>query len=63
MPCEKCKRKGIPIKCNYCVNSYCARCIQLEIHLCQGIEQSKQKQISKLEKQLQFEPTKKVSSI
>ena len=63
MPCDKCKKKGIPMKCNYCPNSYCSRCIQLEMHSCEGIEQSKQKHISNLEKQLAFEPTKKVTSI
>ena len=63
MPCDKCKKKGIPIKCNFCIGSYCPRCIQLEIHICRGIEKSKDKHIEKLKTQLAFEPSKQVTSI
>lgn len=63
MPCDNCKKKGIPIKCNYCIGAYCSRCIQLESHSCEGIEESKNKHILKLKTQLAFEPPKKVTSI
>ena len=63
MPCDKCKKKGIPIPCKYCKGEFCSRCIQLEVHTCDGIEKSKQDHLSNLKKQLAFEPTKKVASI
>ena len=63
MPCGKCKKKGIPIPCKYCEGQYCSRCIQLEVHQCEGIEKSKKEHLSHLQKQLAFVPTKKVVSI
>lgn len=38
MPCGHCKKKGIPIPCKHCEKSFCSKCIQLEIHNCEGIQ-------------------------
>lgn len=63
MPCSLCRKKGIPIDCRYCNNSLCARCIDLTIHNCSGIEDWKKEKISVLEKQLDFKPKKKITLI
>jgi hypothetical protein len=52
--CNKCRKKGIPIKCNYCINSYCTACIQIEIHGCDGKHLQIKKSIDNLKKQLAF---------
>jgi predicted nucleic acid binding AN1-type Zn finger protein len=52
MPCDKCKRKGIPIDCNYCPGKYCARCITLEEHKCEGMDKKKEMAFKILEKKL-----------
>ena len=52
MPCDLCKKKGIPIKCNYCIGKYCSRCINLDQHKCDGIEDYKKYHREQLEKKL-----------
>ena len=63
MPCEQCKRKGIPIKCNFCPGSYCSRCIGLESHSCKGMELKANKERDYLQKQLHTEPSRKLETI
>jgi predicted nucleic acid binding AN1-type Zn finger protein len=54
MGCDKCKRKGVPIDCKYCEQHFCPRCIQLEVHNCDGIQKRKDEHLKQLEKQLEF---------
>lgn len=63
MGCDFCKKKGIPIDCNYCPGKYCSRCINLEHHSCEGIEDYKQMHREKLQKQLTFVCKSKVVSL
>lgn len=52
MPCDQCKRKGIPIACNYCTGNFCTRCIHLDVHACEGIQKKKDKDMQNLKKSL-----------
>ena len=52
MPCDKCKKKGIPIDCNYCPGKYCSSCINLEEHTCEGIICKQENSRKLLEKKL-----------
>jgi hypothetical protein len=59
MPCFKCKKKGIPIICKYCNLGFCYRCIQLEIHVCEGLDLKKKNSLDNLKNQLKFEKENK----
>ena len=37
MPCNNCKKKGIPMDCKYCPGKFCSTCINLEKHDCEGL--------------------------
>lgn len=63
MPCDQCKRKGIPIACNYCTGNFCTRCILLEIHNCKGMEKKQKKDIKILESKLAYEAPRKIEQI
>ena len=39
MRCKECIKKGITIECKWCKNEYCTKCIQLEVHNCENIEE------------------------
>ena len=39
--CTYCRRKGSFIKCVYCENIYCSKCIQPEIHECTKLSDKK----------------------
>ena len=52
MPCDKCRKKGIPLTCNYCPGKYCSRCINLEEHMCEGIKLKSENDLKFLEKKL-----------
>jgi predicted nucleic acid binding AN1-type Zn finger protein len=54
MPCDLCKKKGIPLDCNYCRGHYCSRCINLEQHKCEGIADKKKESINNLKNQLKY---------
>ena len=60
MPCFKCKKKGIPIICKYCNLGFCYRCIQLEIHACNGLQLKRQDSLDNLENKLKFKKEKKL---
>ena len=63
MPCDRCKKKGIPIKCPYCPGSYCTRCMPLETHGCEGVSLKVTMQRDELEKKLAFTPSPKVEKL
>lgn len=63
MPCDGCKKKGIPMKCNFCPGSYCSRCICLESHNCKGLERKINKDRHNLKDRLHFEPPRKLEQI
>ena len=64
MPCQNCKKKcGIPIDCLYCDGSFCASCTHLERHGCPGIEKKIKKEITNLEKNIEFIPDNKYAFI
>ena len=52
MACDRCKRKGIPIKCAYCPGEYCIRCMPLDVHVCEGVSLKKELQRKELENNL-----------
>lgn len=52
MKCTKCKRFFALIRCKYCDRDFCSRCIQLEIHECENIEDKKEELIETLRKKL-----------
>ena len=54
MPCDFCKKKGIPMNCNYCPGHYCSRCINLDTHECKGVSDKKEKHIKNLKNQLKY---------
>ena len=61
MKCEECKkRQGLMVlNCKYCNKNFCSRCIQLEIHHCEGIQSKCKEELDNLEKKLTFSPKKK----
>lgn len=63
MRCANCKKKGIPLTCKFCSNSFCTSCIQLEIHNCNGINVKRTEELKNLEETLKFEPPRKLDSI
>lgn len=63
MPCDACKKKGIPMKCNYCPGQFCTKCIKLCAHKCPGESLKKEKDLEKLEKQLEYIPQRKLAAI
>ena len=63
MPCECCKKKGIPMKCTYCPGQFCTKCLKLNVHKCPGESLKKEKELEKLEKQLEYAPKRKVDVI
>lgn len=63
MGCTKCKKKGIPIECNYCPGKYCSRCINLDEHSCLGKHIKQENEIKNLEKKLITVRAAKVSEI
>ena len=63
MACDRCKRKGIPIKCAYCPGEYCVRCMPLEVHECEGVTLKKELQRKELEKKMAFEAPPKLAKI
>lgn len=63
MPCERCKKKGIPIKCKYCDGSYCTRCMALEIHECPGLEKKIENDRIILTKKMEYTPPRKLELI
>lgn len=63
MPCDCCKKKGIPMKCNYCPGQFCTKCLKLDAHKCPGESLKKEKELGKLEKQLEYAPKRKVDVI
>ena len=63
MGCENCKRKGIPIECNYCPGSFCSRCICLEAHKCEGLDKKKEMSFKILEKKLIHVEAPKIAKI
>lgn len=52
MKCECCKKTLAILKCKECSCSFCSGCIQLEVHICEGIAKRKVKQKLILEKSL-----------
>lgn len=63
MPCENCKRKGIPMPCNFCSGSYCSRCINLTAHKCEGLQQKMDKDRQVLNDSLKTIVSSKVEKI
>jgi len=61
--CDKCRKKGLHIKCKFCDYEYCSSCIQLEKHSCTGIDQKCKEYREDLEKKLAFSPKGKVIKI
>ncbi len=60
MGCDKCRKKGIPILCKYCSKSFCTRCIQLEIHKCDGLDDKRKLELSALSKAIDYTSPKKL---
>ena len=50
MACDLCKKKGIPILCNYCPGNYCSKCIKLDQHNCSGLDLKIKKDSPKIPK-------------
>ncbi len=63
MPCEYCKKKGIPMKCNYCPGQFCIKCLKLDEHKCPGVSLKKEKDLENLEKRLEYAPQRKLATI
>ena len=64
MPCQLCKKKcGIPIDCLYCEGSFCTRCMHLERHDCPGIETKVKKEITNLDKNVEYKKEDKYAFI
>lgn len=64
MPCQRCKKKcGVPIDCKYCDGSFCPRCTHLERHQCPGIEKKIKKDLTNLEKKVEYVPDNKYAFI
>ena len=60
MKCENCKKKcSFPVDCLYCKGKHCTRCMHLERHKCSGIESKNNKDLTNLEKKLEYTPTSK----
>jgi len=51
------------MKCNYCPGQFCTRCLKLDVHKCPGESLKKEKELEKLEKQLEYAPKRKVDGI
>lgn len=59
MKCQRCRRMFALIRCKYCDRDFCSRCIQLEIHECENIEQKKNELVATLkEKLIALRPSK-----
>lgn len=60
MPCQLCNKKcGIPITCLYCGGLFCPRCTHLERHGCTGRDKKIQKDLTILEKKVEYVPSDK----
>ena len=59
MPCRHCKKKGIPIPCKHCEKSFCSKCIQLEIHNCEGIQKKLDIERENLDRKLNIDVIRK----
>lgn len=57
MRCDYCKKKSIPLKCKWCENNYCSKCIMLEIHNCIHLSNCKIESIKNLQNKLEKEKT------
>jgi predicted nucleic acid binding AN1-type Zn finger protein len=51
--CDQCKCKGLlKLHCKYCTGEFCTKCILLERHNCNGLEDKHNNDISNLRKRL-----------
>ena len=51
--CDQCKCKGLlKLYCKYCTGEFCTKCILLERHSCNGLEDKHSQDISNLRKRL-----------
>ena len=60
MRCQNCNKKcSVPIKCLYCGNEHCMKCVHLEKHNCSGKEEKIKKELINLEKKIEYKPPSK----
>ena len=61
--CKNCNKKiGVcGIECKFCALNFCTRCIQLEIHKCNNIQDCVDLKKSAIEKSLKQKENRKVS--
>jgi predicted nucleic acid binding AN1-type Zn finger protein len=58
MRCTLCKKKkSILLDCNYCKNEYCSTCIDISKHLCDNLNDYKEKKRNELKNKLNSERT------
>ena len=63
MPCDNCKKKGIPMQCNYCTGQFCTKCLKIDGHACPGESLKRERELENLEKKLAYTPQRKLATI
>ena len=59
----KCAHKNRILKCRECAGDYCARCIQLEVHMCPKLDERTKIEKENLSKKLVKVVAPKISAI
>jgi hypothetical protein len=59
----KCAHKNRFLKCRECAGDYCARCIQLEVHMCPKLDERTKIEKENLSKKLVKVVAPKISAI